>query len=71
MTPVIDGDPIEMAADSLWGVEYGDFTLTDEADNVLGVLALDGLGPEVPNRPDGATPAIDPEFPGCRIRCRT
>ena len=36
VTPVIDGDPIETARVSLWGVEYGDYLLTDEHDNEVG-----------------------------------
>lgn len=34
VTPVIDGDPIEMARTGLGCVEYGYFTSTDEDDNI-------------------------------------
>ena len=65
VTPVIDGDPIGSASDSLSGVEYGWFLLTDEDDNVIGRVDLDGLEP---NRPDQALPGYAPEpdatFPG-------
>jgi hypothetical protein len=41
ITPLINGDPIEMANQSLWGVEYGHYPATDEDDNLIEWLWLD------------------------------
>jgi hypothetical protein len=41
VTPVIDGDAIEMCSDSLWGLEYGHYLCTDEDDNEKSWLWID------------------------------
>jgi hypothetical protein len=45
VTPVIRGVILEDFSDSLWGVEYGDYPITDEEDNVIETkdLSMDEL----------------------------
>lgn len=41
VTPVIAGIELDDLTDTLWAVEYGYYTLTDEDDNVTGTASLD------------------------------
>ena len=50
VTPLVGGLEIDGAADSLWGVEFGHYTLTDDEDRVQGTTDI-GLDEIVKTHP--------------------
>lgn len=65
VTPVVNGTELLDFDDSLWGLEYGDFTMTDEDDNVTGRtwLTLDAFTTETVHEMADGTEKRFPAYP--------